>query len=251
MPFDHRIERIEIDPRGGWDDFPVPAGEDTSSPALVRQLIERFTSPGDAVLDPFAGSGTTLVAAERLGREGWGIERNPRRAALARGFLERPKRLLSADARRIGELALPPIDLCLSSPPFMERAAPASPLAAPGEPPRGYDGYLAELRCVYTAAAGLLRPYGRLVVEAATIRSIAGVTDLAGDIARVLGVSLPFLGEIEARRRAATATTRCLVFGAVPVSNRPADRSNRAGTRDGSRPSIREDNENPRAKEER
>ena len=251
MPIDHRVEVIELDPRGGWDGFPVPAEDDTSSPALVRLLIERFTVPGGAVLDPFAGSGTTLVAAERLGREGWGIERDPRRAARARLLLERPKRILSADARRIGDLALPAIDLCLSSPPFMERSETTNPLAAPGEPFRGYDGYIDDLRGVFSAAARLIRPFGRLIVEAATIESSAGVTDLAGDIARALGASLPFLGEIVARRPGgARAATRCLVFGTLRVSDRRKERSNRTGNRAGSGPENRDPEKRTRAKEE-
>ena len=38
-------------------------------PALLRRLIYHSTKPGDIVLDPFAGSGSTLIACEHLGRK--------------------------------------------------------------------------------------------------------------------------------------------------------------------------------------
>jgi len=45
------------------------AGHPTQKPeALIRELIERHTDPGDVILDPFGGSLTTAVACKQLGR---------------------------------------------------------------------------------------------------------------------------------------------------------------------------------------
>jgi DNA modification methylase len=46
-------------------------------PALAERCIKAGCPPGGTVLDPFAGSGTTLAAARKLGRKSVGIELNP------------------------------------------------------------------------------------------------------------------------------------------------------------------------------
>jgi hypothetical protein len=46
-------------------------------PQIPHQMMLRYTRCGDWVLDPFAGSGTTLIECRRMGRNGVGIELNP------------------------------------------------------------------------------------------------------------------------------------------------------------------------------
>ncbi|HMT50746.1 MAG TPA: site-specific DNA-methyltransferase, partial [Dietzia sp.] len=45
--------------------------------ALMRRIVELATGPDDLVVDLFAGSGTTAVAAHALGRRWVVVERNP------------------------------------------------------------------------------------------------------------------------------------------------------------------------------
>lgn len=61
--------------------FDVPRDSDyekihptQKSVKLLEQLIEIFTDKGDVVIDPVAGSGTTLIAAENTGRKAYGFE---------------------------------------------------------------------------------------------------------------------------------------------------------------------------------
>ena len=55
------------------------ASHPTAKPiALVADAIRDCTTRGDIVLDPFVGSGTTILAAEKVGRRGYGVEYEPR-----------------------------------------------------------------------------------------------------------------------------------------------------------------------------
>ncbi|WP_081303200.1 DNA-methyltransferase [Campylobacter fetus] len=58
-----------------YDDKTVPKIHPTQKPVkLLEYLIRLFTDVGDVVIDPCAGSGSTLVAAENLKRKSYGFE---------------------------------------------------------------------------------------------------------------------------------------------------------------------------------
>ena len=61
----------------------------TLSPEVAERLIRLYTFAGETVLDPFAGIGTTVIAAEACGRQGIGIELHQRYATAARRRAER------------------------------------------------------------------------------------------------------------------------------------------------------------------
>lgn len=59
-----------------WDDvLQEPQVHEFQKPlSLMERLVRMYTNPGDKVLDPFFGSGSTLKAAEKLGRHAIGCE---------------------------------------------------------------------------------------------------------------------------------------------------------------------------------
>ncbi len=82
---------LRANPRGRipddvWDEFPRVCGtfreragfHGCQMPeALLQRIVLASSNPGDIVLDPFVGSGTTVVAAKRLGRRYVGIDVSP------------------------------------------------------------------------------------------------------------------------------------------------------------------------------
>lgn len=65
-------------------------------PVIARELLERFTKPGDFVLDCFSGSGTVPLEAVLLGRNVYAFDSNPYAVTLTRAKLEPPTSLAQA-----------------------------------------------------------------------------------------------------------------------------------------------------------
>ena len=64
---------------------------------VLKRLIEIFTDPGDVVIDPVAGSGSTLIAALELGRKAYGFE-------IKKDFFRNAKRLIEETKTRVEEI---------------------------------------------------------------------------------------------------------------------------------------------------
>jgi site-specific DNA-methyltransferase (adenine-specific) len=91
--------------RGVYTHLVNPSNRDGRHPtekplALMSEILTDFTSPGELVCDPFMGSGTTGVAAVKLGRRFVGIEKDPKWFDIARERI--------AKALRQADLFVPP-----------------------------------------------------------------------------------------------------------------------------------------------
>ena len=71
-------------------------------PQIPNVLIQELSSVGETVLDPFCGSGTTLVEALRLGRSAVGVDANPLACLVSRA---KTARLEVEDVAELNELA--------------------------------------------------------------------------------------------------------------------------------------------------
>ena len=81
-----------VPPAGRLSVHPHP-----SPPALVGRLVALYTEPGELVVDPFAGSGTTLKVAASMGRRAVGYETDPDYVNLANAPAARPVGLSSGN----------------------------------------------------------------------------------------------------------------------------------------------------------
>lgn len=107
-------------PSNFWDDITVPywsMRENTPHPTqkpekLLAKLILASSDKGDVVFDPFGGSGSTAVAAKKLGRRYLTVEVNPDYCALCECRLERPTQINPFRAWRTGFFTRAAKDKC-------------------------------------------------------------------------------------------------------------------------------------------
>ena len=213
--------------------------------ALVREFVGFFTKPGGVVLDPMAGTGSTLVGALECGRSAIGVELQEKYAAIARERAEAARaamgqapngvrappeadraapdagcvtpalgtslvaqplyaRVHTHDATRLAELELPPVDYCLTSPPYWDmlradgfetqrdRQAAGLDVAYSDDATdlgnvADYDEFVDRLVEVYRQVREVLRDGAYLTIVVKNIKKRGRIYPLAWDLGRRVG----------------------------------------------------------------
>jgi DNA modification methylase len=188
-------------------------------PAVAAHAITHYTRPGDLVLDPMCGIGTTLVEAIHLGRRAVGIEYEPHWVDVARANLTHARdhraeygidpgitddaRVYHGDARQLASL-LPPryvgqAALVVTSPPYGP-STHGQVSVVPGGGVRkyhhrygnlldrgnlaniGHHRLLAGFERILTALAAYLRPGARIAITVRPWREHSELIDLPSQI---------------------------------------------------------------------
>jgi hypothetical protein len=162
---------------------------------LVAEFLREYTHSGDKILDPFAGFGTSMIVAEAMDREAYGIEYEADRVEYVRSLLRQPERIQQGDTRKLLDYNLPICDFSITSPPYMSRFDTVNALDNHRTPSDGYQAYLQSLVDIYGLVKQLLKPDAYIVLEISNMKEAQGITTLAWDLGRALSSILDFQGE--------------------------------------------------------
>jgi DNA modification methylase len=184
---------------------------------MAQEFVEFFTKTGQTVLDPMVGTGSTLLACLRAGRNSIGIELNPNYADTAQQLVEQERRQLGAsaaqlqaeviqgDAANLEEYKLPQIDYVITSPPYwdMLHAKGAGTQRARRKDDSldvtyskdlndlgniaDYVEFLERLVHIYGLIGQFLRPRSYLTIIVKNVKKGGVIYPLAWDLARELG----------------------------------------------------------------
>ncbi|MDQ0013980.1 hypothetical protein J2W23_002362 [Variovorax boronicumulans] len=167
-------------------------GRDCGWVEQMLPFVRQFSQPGDTVFDPFAGFGTTLLAARLEGRLASGCEVDAGRIdlireRLARHALAQGTTLLHGSCDALDDTAFPPFDLCLTNVPYFGCGWTGAPVASQLYDSQSYAQHLDGLRSVFHRARAGLREGGACIAMVQNIRLGDRVLPLAFDLARILG----------------------------------------------------------------
>lgn len=187
---------------------------------LAKEFIEFFTKPGQWVLDPMVGTGSTLIAALRSGRNSIGIELNPTYAEIASQIVDSEREILgitsnglianvitgdaSQSAEYIQSRQIQAIDYVLTSPPYWDmlhakgahtqkhrHQAPDLDVIYSDDPHdlgniSDYNEFISRLTSIYSNLKPILSPGAYLTIIVKNIKKGGKVYPLAWDLAKAL-----------------------------------------------------------------
>ena len=184
---------------------------------MAQEFIEFFTRAGETVLDPMAGTGSTLIAALRARRNSYGIELNPKYAEIARQVIAEERQSLGAliaslqskivqgDASLATSYHFPMMDYVLTSPPYWDmlhakgagtqkkrRTLNELDVVYSDDPHdlgnlHDYEEFLARLLTIYANLKPLLREKAYLTIIVKNVKKGGRIYPLAWDLGRELG----------------------------------------------------------------
>jgi DNA modification methylase len=176
----------------------------TYSPTMIGNFINFFTKPGDKVLDPFVGIGSTLEACKRTGRIGYGVELNKKYFELCKKRTpEFSENIFNCDSTKISEIPFPLMNFCISSPPYwnilnrstrdFERNRISKELDVNYSDEfqdlgniDDYDRFLSKLSEIYFDIHSLLKQNSYIVIIIKNIKKGGKLYPLAWDLAKLL-----------------------------------------------------------------
>ena len=179
----------EILPRQFQNDdnrFPLP---------FAKYFIDGFSKPFEKVLDPFAGFGTSLMAAEKLNRVGYGVELDINRYNYIKSRVSNKTTIIHGSSVNISEFKFPVIDFSITSPPYMSHLEGTIPTMK-DSPDGTYEDYLSSLKFIYSNIKQILKKDAYIVIEVANLIDKGVVSTLAWDICKVISEVFTFRNEI-------------------------------------------------------
>jgi DNA modification methylase len=188
---------------------------------LAQEFIEFFTKEGQTILDPMVGTGSSLVAALRSGRNSIGIELNQQYVDITNQVVQDEREILAETsehltckviqgnalniAKYFEESDLPEVNYVLTSPPYWDmlhargaqtqkkrRTTPELDLQYSNDPEdlgniHDYDIFLEKLVEIYVAIKPYIVHRGYITIVVKNIKKGGKMYPLAWDLARELG----------------------------------------------------------------
>jgi len=188
---------------------------------MVSGFIEYFTKRGEIVLDPFLGTGSTLVAASETGRKGIGIELTEKWVEIARTRVgeDSNQQVFHGDASAIEKIwakeKLPPVDFVITSPPYWDMLGKSrggvksaqkkrkekglSEIYSDDERDLGnisqYEAFIESIGKITDNISKILKEGKYLVIVVQNVRIKGEVKPLAWDLTARVSQSFKFQGE--------------------------------------------------------